>query len=500
MSNFIAAKCPACNADIQVPDDNDFVICEYCKTNVKVRDALKIIIDAKTSNLLKIANEAYNTKNFIEAYNYYNKILESEIDNYEAWIGKALCCGYLSDLNTFRFDEMFNYFQKAIDLCSEENKQKTNIYLANELVKMIQEVHNNIRVYFFENNISDNVIKLYDKRISEIIDAMKKTVSFNNKKEYYNIFINILNKNSSGLTRKLVTQIGAISRVSNVPITLSCTNKIRETVKLFRAKILILDVKDFTISDYEKMANDDKYKFYNIAYTLKNYDPKKYKQIEALYNTKKALDNKRLKRNVIIFVSAAFILFLIIYISALNLDNSYTRKNVEDSTTQQKMLLTKLIDGGNYDSALSILNSKEEDDTVYYYPKGGVGAVGNKYSKVSYMIELVNEKIKENERKEQYDKVRDKEREKERIAKQKNSTALEKKYKKMFEGNGWLHEKQSKLARMGFDEYKSGYEKAPDGSNQIKTYYKKYENSCYIHVALQYSYSIEHHYSWVWVE
>ncbi len=83
---------------------------------------------------------------------------------------------------------------------------------------------------------------------------------------------------------------------------------------------------------------------------------------------------------------------------------------------------------------------------------------------------------------------------------EKKRTALERKYKKMFEGNGWISDKQTKLLREGFKEYDSRNEPAPDGSIQPSMYYRKNVDGFIVNVMLQYSYSTENHYARVWVE
>lgn len=82
----------------------------------------------------------------------------------------------------------------------------------------------------------------------------------------------------------------------------------------------------------------------------------------------------------------------------------------------------------------------------------------------------------------------------------KERNRLEQKYNKIIGGNGWLHEKQSKLLSLDFKQYKSEYEDAPDGSKQIATYYKKSESGFVVNVMLQPSYSLEHHYTKIWIE
>ncbi len=85
--------------------------------------------------------------------------------------------------------------------------------------------------------------------------------------------------------------------------------------------------------------------------------------------------------------------------------------------------------------------------------------------------------------------------------KNKERDKIENKYKRMFEKTGqYLHEKQNKLLRNGFREYQSGYEEAPDGSDQIAMYYSKEEDGYTVHVRLQYSYAMDSHYARVWIE
>jgi hypothetical protein len=81
----------------------------------------------------------------------------------------------------------------------------------------------------------------------------------------------------------------------------------------------------------------------------------------------------------------------------------------------------------------------------------------------------------------------------------KKREVVKKKYEKIIGGRGWLHEKKSKLADMGFIQYNSGYENTPGGSKELAYYYKKRDGDYIVHVKLQYHYSIDRHYVDVWV-
>ena len=111
---FLAAKCPACNGELQVPDDRDFVKCMYCGVDVKVREAINLKRDINIPNLLILASISLKSKNFQEAYNYYNRILESDVSNCDAWFGKGEAVGgLLLNLKSVDNQEMLVCFEKA---------------------------------------------------------------------------------------------------------------------------------------------------------------------------------------------------------------------------------------------------------------------------------------------------------------------------------------------------------------------------------------------------
>jgi len=118
---FLAAKCPACSGELQVPEDKDFVKCMYCGVDVKVRDAIRISLDANVPNLLELANSSLKSGNNEEAYHYFNKILEFDIKNYDAWFGKAISVSKLSTLAISRHQEMLNYFDTAVKYYNKED-------------------------------------------------------------------------------------------------------------------------------------------------------------------------------------------------------------------------------------------------------------------------------------------------------------------------------------------------------------------------------------------
>lgn len=142
---IIAVKCPSCSANLQIPDDVEFVSCEYCETSIKVRDVVRIETDYDVPEWIKIADNAYKGKNYEEAYEYYNMVLEKEAFRANAWIGKGLSAGRLSDDNDPRFDEMNHLVTYGISITNERTKAQETAAAKKEVLAILQDYFAQIR-------------------------------------------------------------------------------------------------------------------------------------------------------------------------------------------------------------------------------------------------------------------------------------------------------------------------------------------------------------------
>jgi len=159
---IIAVKCPSCNANLNIPDDVEFVICEYCETSIKVRDVVRIETDYDVPEWIKIADNAYRGRNFEEAYEYYNMVLEKESYRANAWIGKGLSAGRLSEENELRFDEMIQLITYGLSITDEKKKNDEARAAKKEILSILQDYFANFRKdkfdskYEFGEYISEN--------------------------------------------------------------------------------------------------------------------------------------------------------------------------------------------------------------------------------------------------------------------------------------------------------------------------------------------------------
>jgi tetratricopeptide (TPR) repeat protein len=119
---FLAAKCPSCGGDLQVPDNRDQVKCMYCGGTVIIRQAIQLASVVSVPNLITLAKAAAVAQNHKEAYDYYTRALEYDPRNSEAWFGKGESAGWMSTVAQLRTDAMIASFANAINSAADSDK------------------------------------------------------------------------------------------------------------------------------------------------------------------------------------------------------------------------------------------------------------------------------------------------------------------------------------------------------------------------------------------
>lgn len=166
---FIAVKCPSCKGELHIPDDKDIIICMYCGTKIKVREAFQESLNNNNPNLIKLIEEAIKNKNFIEAYEYCNKLLEADFTNYLIWCYKAIVISRLAVENNLRIDEIKSCFENALKHTPEAKQ--------NDIRGKIKEILYVISEYLYKLN--NNNIKFIEQRKSTVniyVDNNKKII------------------------------------------------------------------------------------------------------------------------------------------------------------------------------------------------------------------------------------------------------------------------------------------------------------------------------------
>ena len=142
--------CEMCGSTDLIKKDGVFE-CQSCGTKYSVEEAKKMMVEGKVDvsgstvkvddsdkivNYLMMAENAYDSSNQKEAENYCNKIIETEPNNYKAWLLKGKAAGWQSTLGNLRLEEAVSAFNKALDNCPEEDLEAVKEDAGNEIKKM----------------------------------------------------------------------------------------------------------------------------------------------------------------------------------------------------------------------------------------------------------------------------------------------------------------------------------------------------------------------------
>lgn len=204
---FKAAKCPKCNGELRIPQNMDIVKCMYCGGDVDVKKAVLELtekpanasISDSLENWKKLAETAKKGGTYEEAITYYNKILEVDSKNADAWYGKGESVANSGKLGDSENPETIYFFKNAIDYADDKDKmRKTVISLLSQIIISSDKVIENMKPMSQTSagaKIIENAKRRkndYLKKIKELDPTYKYEVnsgSSSNSKSSSNCFI-----------------------------------------------------------------------------------------------------------------------------------------------------------------------------------------------------------------------------------------------------------------------------------------------------------------------
>lgn len=107
-------KCTSCGATQELAANHQ---CGYCGGAIeqeKAQENYKSSTTGKVGNLMMMAETAVDATNWEEALQYFNKALEKDITNSDAWLGKGIAMVYTSKIGDIKTKEAIAYWKNAI--------------------------------------------------------------------------------------------------------------------------------------------------------------------------------------------------------------------------------------------------------------------------------------------------------------------------------------------------------------------------------------------------
>jgi tetratricopeptide (TPR) repeat protein len=142
-------KCNSCGA---VQSLSETTKCTYCSNEIVIEKAKEFYdtsISSESGSLIMIAETALDAGNNKEAIDYYNKSIEKNLNNSDAWLGKGIATLYSSTLGDIKIMEAISYWKNAIKFATEQNamQKRVSTIINNTVLTFYPNIENHYREY-----------------------------------------------------------------------------------------------------------------------------------------------------------------------------------------------------------------------------------------------------------------------------------------------------------------------------------------------------------------
>lgn len=130
---LVAARCPKCGGVLGAPKDGVYT-CEYCGTSFMARD----LMAGKSVDLRKFyerALDAVEKGDYGRANEYFERILETDASEYQAWVGKGIAGAYarLSENQMLEAGEVLSCVDMALEHYDGDDREAFERQLADRV-------------------------------------------------------------------------------------------------------------------------------------------------------------------------------------------------------------------------------------------------------------------------------------------------------------------------------------------------------------------------------
>lgn len=181
---LIPAKCPDCGADIKITEGSTSLICEYCGGNIIVTDLLGAT--SVMQNCMILAYSAMETGNYSDAYDHFNRAIEIDLKNPNAWFGKAVSFGMTAKISDDVFCKMIALFENAVNYAPEDKKANLKKNAAAEIVKVMRHNENLVQMAIELSSFNDDeqfvsMLTAETKKLKEtVLNTVQKALEYDN--------------------------------------------------------------------------------------------------------------------------------------------------------------------------------------------------------------------------------------------------------------------------------------------------------------------------------
>jgi hypothetical protein len=168
-------KCTSCGAQ---QDLSATANCSYCGNTIELSQgqaAYTTMMQGEVGNLIVMAETAVDAGNWEEALQYYNRILEKQITNSDAWLGKGIAMVNTSTIGTMKVTEAIAYWKNAVKHAPDQAAMGKRV--AKEIDRVVNGFYPVLENHYLQFRTMDNSYPELVGRFSQLEKAQEQAVS-----------------------------------------------------------------------------------------------------------------------------------------------------------------------------------------------------------------------------------------------------------------------------------------------------------------------------------
>lgn len=147
-------KCTSCGASQNISQAQN---CDFCGNLIELESAknnYQSFLNGESGNLMSMAETAIEATNWEEALLYFNRVLEKDITNSDAWLGKGIAIVYTSKIGDIKITEAIAYWKNALK--HAPNQEAMSKRVAKEINEVVNKFYPTLENHFIQFKDLDN--------------------------------------------------------------------------------------------------------------------------------------------------------------------------------------------------------------------------------------------------------------------------------------------------------------------------------------------------------
>ncbi len=174
-------KCTSCGASQNISQAQN---CDFCGNVIELESAknnYQSFLNGESGNLMAMAETAIEATNWEEALQYFNRVLEKDITNSDAWLGKGIAIVYTSKIGDIKITEAIAYWKNALK--HAPNQEAMGKRVAKEINSVVNAFYPSLENHFIQFKDLDNS---YGELVAKFV-ILEKAIDYATKLDSTNI-------------------------------------------------------------------------------------------------------------------------------------------------------------------------------------------------------------------------------------------------------------------------------------------------------------------------